>query len=105
MRHRDVRGRWLLDGRWERDTLVVQTTHLRGEDPARFAIPRPLLVGRHSRITERFTRVSETELFYQFTIDEDELYTRPWRGEFSFRRHDGQAIGLRGCLLECRVRA
>jgi hypothetical protein len=76
-------------GRWEGHTLVVQTTHLRGEDPAHFAAPRPLLLSRHSRITERFSRVSETELFYQFTIDDDELYTRPWVGEFSFQRHDG----------------
>ena len=76
-------------GRWEGDTLVVETTHLRGEDPARFAIPRPLLLSLHSRITERFTRVSQTELFYQFTIDDSELYSRPWRGEFSFQRHDG----------------
>jgi hypothetical protein len=76
-------------GRWEGDTLVVQTTHLRGEDPARFALPRPALLSRHTRITERFTRVSETELFYQFMIDDGELYTRPWVGEFSFQRHDG----------------
>jgi hypothetical protein len=76
-------------GQWEGDTLVVQTTHLRGEDPARLAVPRPLLLSRHSRITERFTRVSETELFYQFTIDDGELYIHPWVGEFSFRWHDG----------------
>ena len=76
-------------GRWEGDTLVVQTTHLRGEDPARYALPRPLLLSRHSRITERFIRVSATELFDQFTIDDGELYTQPWVGEFSFRWHDG----------------
>lgn len=76
-------------GQWEGDTLVVQTTHLRGEDPARYALPRPLLLSRHSRITERFIRVSATELFDQFTIDDGELYTQPWVGEFSFRWHDG----------------
>jgi hypothetical protein len=76
-------------GKWEGDTLVVHTTHLRGEDQAHFAVPRPLLLSRHSRITERFTRVSETELFYQFTIDDGELYTRPWGGEYSFQSHDG----------------
>lgn len=67
----------------------MQTTHPRGEDPAHFAVPRPLLLSRQSRITERFTRVSEAELFYQFTIDDGELYTQPWVGEFSFRWHDG----------------
>ncbi len=28
-------------------------------------------------------------MFYQFTIDDGELYTHPWVGEFSFRWHDG----------------
>jgi hypothetical protein len=76
-------------GQWEGNTLVVQTTHLRGDDPAHWAVPRPLLLSRDSRITERFTRVSETELFYQFTIDDGELYTHSWGGEYSFQSHDG----------------
>lgn len=76
-------------GHWEGDTLVVRTTHLRDEDPARFVLGRPLLLGRDSTITERFTRVSETELFYQFTVEDDELYTEPWKGEFSMVWHDG----------------
>ena len=75
-------------GHWEGDTLVVQTTHLRGEDPARFVIGRPLLLGRDSTVTERFTRVSETELVYRYTVEDDELYTQPWTGEFSLTRHD-----------------
>ncbi len=76
-------------GRWEGDTLVVQTTHLRADDPARMVIGRPLVFSRDTRITERFTRVSPTELFYRFTIEDAGLYTRPWSGEFSMTRHDG----------------
>ena len=76
-------------GSWEGDTLVVRTTHLRAEDPARDGIGRPLLLSRNSKIRERFTRVSERELLYQFTIEDDGLYTRPWTGEFSMTRHDG----------------
>jgi hypothetical protein len=76
-------------GHWNRDALVVQTTHLRAEDPARNLIGRPLLLTRNTKITERFTRVSETELFYQFTIEDDELYTQSWSGEFSMTRHAG----------------
>ena len=75
-------------GRWEGDTLVVRTSHLRGEDPARFLLSRPLLLSRDTEITECFTRVSETELFYQFTVEDDELYTQPWRGEFSMVRQE-----------------
>jgi hypothetical protein len=28
-------------------------------------------------------------LFYQFTIDDGELYTHSWGGEYSFQSHDG----------------
>ena len=76
-------------GRWENDTLVVETTHLRADDPARSVTGRPLLLSRASKITEWFTRVSATELFYRFTVEDDGLYTTPWSGEFSMTRHDG----------------
>jgi len=75
-------------GRWENDTLVVETTHLRAIDPARNVAGRPLLLSRRSKVTERFTRVSPTELFYRFTVEDDEMYTRPWSGEFSMTRFD-----------------
>jgi len=75
-------------GRWENDTLVVETTHMRADDPARNVTGRPLLLSRRSKVTERFTRVSPTELFYRFTVEDDELYTRPWSGEFSMTRFD-----------------
>ena len=75
-------------GRWENDTLVVETTHLRAIDPARNVAGRPLVLSRRSKVTERFTRVSPTELFYRFTVEDDEVYTRPWSGEFSMTRFD-----------------
>ena len=76
-------------GRWEDDTLVVDSTHFRDDDPARLVIARPLLYGEDTKITERFTRISETELFYQFTVEDDTYYTEPWSGEFSFTWHEG----------------
>ncbi len=65
-----------------------RTTHLRDDDPARNVIGRPLLLSRDTRITERFTRVSPTELVYRFTVEDDGLYRQPWTGEFSLTRHD-----------------
>jgi hypothetical protein len=76
-------------GRWEGDTLVVTTSHFRAADPARNVNGRPLLIGRNSRITERFTRVSDGELLYRYTVEDPNLYTRPWTGEFSMTRQDG----------------
>ena len=76
-------------GHWEEDTLVVTTTNLRADDPVRFdGSARPLLHSPHTAIEERFTRVSETELFYQYTVVDDVLYTQPWSGEFSLALWD-----------------
>jgi hypothetical protein len=77
-------------GRWDGDTLVVETTHLRRDLEARDGgIGRPLLIGPDTRIEERFTRVSDTELVYRYTVDDPLLYTQPWTGELSMKRHDG----------------
>ena len=70
-------------GHWEGDTLVVRATNLRADDPVRFGVGRALLIGRETKIEERFTRVSQTELRYRYTVEDDELYTQPWSGEFS----------------------
>jgi hypothetical protein len=83
-------------GRWEQDTLVVQTTHFSANYPARNVIGRPLLLTPRTTVTERFTRVSPTELFYQYTVEDAELYTRPWKGEFSMTRQSS-AIYEYGC--------
>lgn len=74
------------NGYWDGDTLVVETTHFRPDIPARATIARPLLISGEARVTERFTRISEDELFYQYTVDDPVYYTEPWRGEFSFTR-------------------
>ena len=70
-------------GHWDGDTLVVETTHLRRDDPYRDTVDRTVLVGPNSRIIERFTRLSDTELLEQFTVEDTDLYTQPWLAEFS----------------------
>ena len=44
-------------GRWEGDTLVVETTHFDPKIPARAAMGRPMLISGEAKVTERFTRV------------------------------------------------
>lgn len=75
-------------GRWEGDTLVVETTHIRADDPFRGGFGRPILIEPDSKVTERFTRVSPTELHYQFTVEDNDLYTAPWLAEYSFKLQD-----------------
>ena len=56
-------------GRWEGDTLVVETTNFNGKNPFRNSSDR-------MRVTERFTRVSDEVILYRFTIDDPATWAR-----------------------------
>ncbi|MEZ5488727.1 MAG: hypothetical protein R3F50_00210 [Gammaproteobacteria bacterium] len=84
-------------GRWEGDTLVVETTHYDADIPARATMGRPMLLSGDAHVTERFTRVSDTELFYQYTVDDPVYYSEPWRGEYSLTRDDSGHIYEYSC--------
>ncbi len=79
-------------GRWEGDTLVVETTNLRRTSAhAGAAGGDPILLrmanGRTDdtiTVTERFTRVDATTLNYEFTIEDPTHWTAPFSGEFPF---------------------
>lgn len=73
-------------GHWEGDTLVAETT---GFDPIRAMQGAPVNLSAKARVTERFSRVSENELLYEFTVDDPVFYTQPWKGEITWRNeHD-----------------
>ena len=61
-------------GRWEGDTLVVDTTNFTG---------RTAFQGASSalHVVERFTRVSADTILYRFTVDDANTWTRPWSAE------------------------
>ena len=72
--HLDARVRpWNGDsrGRWEGDTLVVDTTNFS---------PKSDFRGSHDglHLTERFTRVGPDVLDYEFTVNDPSMWTRPW---------------------------
>ena len=69
-------------GHWEGDTLVIETSHFRYDYPTRNLIPSYMAVDDDTRVTERFTRISAETILYQFTVEDDELYTEPWSGEY-----------------------
>jgi hypothetical protein len=83
---------WLGDsiGHWEGDTLVVETTQFHPQQSFRGAIKHQLYVGMNSKITERFTRIGDKEIVYEFTVEDDEIYRQPWRGELTFRPSNGE---------------
>ena len=71
--------RWLGDsrGRWEGNTLVVETTNVR---PAQQVRPSRAVFGGGEKFTvvERFTRVDAGTMDYQFTVSDPDFLTRPW---------------------------
>jgi hypothetical protein len=78
-------------GQWEGNTLSIETTHFSSDHPGRENFGRLPLIGENSRVLERFTRVSNTELLYQYTVEDPTFYTEPWSGELSFLWFDGNA--------------
>ena len=77
---------WMGDswGRWEGDTLVVETTNLHPLQRFRG------YASDNMKVIERFSRVDERNLLYEFTIDDPATYAQPWGGQVPFVRLDEQ---------------
>ena len=82
---------WMGDsfGWWEGDTLVVETTNFNAGEQLRPGIPTTLLVSKDAKVTERFTRVSATQILYEFKVEDPKVYTAVWRGEMPFNTTKG----------------
>ena len=75
---------WLGDstGRWEGDTLVVDTKNF--TDRTRFHG-----ADENLHVMEKFTRTGADTLLYQFTIDDPTAFVKPWTAEIPLGKSDG----------------
>lgn len=73
--------KWMGDsvGYWEGDTLVVETRNMHPQQ-SHFG-SSPAIV-----ITERFTRSSDSQIDYQFTMNDPAVYSQPWTAEMAMRQ-------------------
>jgi hypothetical protein len=69
-------------GRWEGETLVVETTNFSDKTAYQGSSP-------NMRLTERFTRVDEDTVIYRFTVDDPATWTRPWSAELPMKKTIG----------------
>ena len=69
-------------GRWEGDTLVVETRNFVARRNFRGA-------NRFRHVVERFTRVEEDTIRYEFTISDPTTWTSSWSGEVPMIRTEG----------------
>lgn len=60
-------------GRWEGDTLVVETTGYSPKTTFRFPVDHATL-----KVVERFKRTTADDIDYTFTVENPTMYTRPW---------------------------
>ena len=82
---------WMGDsrGRWEGDTLVVETTNLTEHtgsfDPSAM---QAIGTGLTVTLTERFRRLNADTLLYEYTVDDPSIFTRPFTVAVPMRRND-----------------
>ncbi len=94
---------WMGDarGRWEGDTLVVETTnfHDRGWIASSSAAGRMKGIGTSEslHVVERFTRVDADTIHWEATIEDPNVYTRPWRVAMPLSRNPDYHIFEYAC--------
>ena len=62
-------------GRWDGDTLVVETNNYRGDG---WLDARGSPMTEAAKVTERFRRINYGQLDIEFTLDDPKAYTRPF---------------------------
>jgi len=69
-------SKWMGDsiGRWEGETLVVETTNFHPQHGFRGS-------SENLKVTERFTRVSPEQIVYRFTVEDPTTFSQPFTGE------------------------
>lgn len=100
-------------GRWEGDTLVVDTTGFTFNNQSRFGVSYlDGMTDQNLHVTERFTRIDSNTIIYRATIEDPTVYTKPWTVEISMTKraeplfeyacHEGN-YGMSGILSGARA--
>ena len=73
-------GQWLGDsvGHWEGDTLVVETKHFRKTN----GLPG---ADENLHVIERFTMQEDGDLYYDFAVTHETVWTAPWSGRYMWQ--------------------
>jgi len=92
-------------GRWDGNTLVVETTNFNGKNPLRGS-------SENLRVVERFTRLDADTIDYKFTVEDESTWTRPWTAALPLKKtvgplfehacHEGN-YGLYNTLVGARL--
>jgi hypothetical protein len=78
-------------GRWDGNTLVVETTNFRNRSAYRNANPETL------RLIERFTPTGPNTMEWSVTVDDPTTWTRPWTFSMPLTRNDQEPVHEYAC--------
>jgi len=76
-------------GRWDGDTLVVETTNLNGKG---WLNEVGEIVSHAERVIERLTPIDGDTIRYQATVSDPIVYTRPWTIAFDLNRQKDELL-------------
>jgi hypothetical protein len=79
-------------GRWEGDTLVVETTNFTGKTNFRGSpqsTRQDIFASETMRVVERFRMSGPDTIDYRFTVEDPSVWERSWSGEAPLRRFQG----------------
>jgi hypothetical protein len=84
--------KWLgnSEGRWQGDTLVVETTNFNPGESLRTFFANSYLLSPDAKVTERFSRVAKDQILYEFTVKDPKLFSQPWKAEMAFNMSGGK---------------
>lgn len=76
---------WMGDsvGRWEGDTLVVETMGFQKDESLRPYFGASLYLSPDAKVTERFTRIAADQILYEFSVEDPAVYSQVWRAEMA----------------------
>jgi len=76
-------------GRWEADTLVIDTRNLNGKT---WLNEVGDVLSHDAKIVERFTPVNGNRITYEATVTDTIVYTRPWTIRMNLDRQDDELL-------------
>jgi hypothetical protein len=93
----DIEPSYLGDsvGRWEDDTLVVDVV---GFNLRTWLLGVGSIHSERLRVTERYTRDTFDTIVYDVTMEDPEVFTRPWRIQEVFRLRPNERLREYECI-------
>jgi len=82
---------WMGDsiGHWEGETLVVETTNFNPGESLRPYFGATLYLSKDAKVTERFTRVSPSQILYEFQVEDPGVFTQTWKAQMPLNATKG----------------